>query len=139
MSSSALEAQGMLIQRMNDGSPTEYSTIPEVKSVSGPSGSASVIDVSDLSSTSKEKRMGLADEGQLQLTVNYIPGNAVHAGLRADRAARTLRGFRVVFTDSPNTIWSFNGYVTGFSTSGGVDGTLESQVTIEISGSITES
>lgn len=138
MSSSALEAQGMVFQRLADGSPDTYQAIPEIKSFSGPSGSASVIDVTDLDSTSKEKRMGLADEGQIQFTINYIPTNAVHSGLRTDRANRTLRGFKMIYTDTGDTEWAFNAYVTGFAVSGGVDGVVEVQVTLELSGSITE-
>lgn len=138
MSSSALEAQGMLFKRRSGNSPDLFVTIPEIKSFSGPSGSASIIDVTDLSSTAKEKRMGLADEGQIQFTINYIPTNTVHAGLRSDRNNRTLRDFQMVFTDTGVTEWEFSGYVTGFSVSGGVDGVVEAQVTIEISGSVEE-
>lgn len=138
MSSSALESQGMLFQRAADGSPTVYQTIPEVKTFSGPSGSASVIDTTDLSSTSKEKRLGLADSGQIQLTINYIPTNAVHALLRADWVSGDIRGFKMVYTDSGVTEHLFQGFVSGFAISGGVDGVVEASVTIEISGSITE-
>ena len=136
MSSNAIEAQGVIIAR---GVSSVYTTIPEIKSFNGPGGSASVIDVTDLQSTAKEKRMGLQDEGQLQFTINYIPDNAVHQGLRADRSARTLRTFKITFTDtSPKTVWSFSAYVTNFAVSGAVDGVVEAQVTLEISGSITE-
>jgi hypothetical protein len=138
MSSSALEAQGMVFRRRNGFSPDAFVAIPEIKSFSGPSGSASVIDVTDLSSAAKEKRMGLADEGQIQFTINYIPENAVHAGLRSDRANRTLRDFQMQYTDDGDTIWEFSGFVTGFSVSGAVDGVVEAQVTIEISGAIEE-
>lgn len=138
MSANALEAQGLIFKR-GDGAATElFTAIPEIKSFSGPGGSASVIDVSDLNSTGKEKRMGLKDEGQIQLTINYLPKNAQHAGLRSDRGARTLRNFKMEFTDNPKTIWSFAAYVTGFSVTGSVDGVVEAQVTLEISGSITE-
>lgn len=138
MSSNAIEAQGILIQRGTGTGTITYTTIPEVKSFSGPGGSASVIDVTDLSSLAKEKRMGLADEGQLQLTINYIPDNAVHMALRADRAARTKTPFKMVFTDVGDTVWTFEAFVTGFSVSGSVDGVVEAQVTLEITGAITE-
>ena len=115
MSSSALESQGMTLGRGDAASPEVFTTIPEATNFSGPGGSAAVIDVTDLSSTAKEKRMGLNDEGQLSFTINYIPANTVHAGLRADRTARTLRVFRLTFTDSPNTLWTFSAYVTGFA------------------------
>ena len=138
MSSNAIEAQGITIARGTGTGPVTYTTIPEVKSFSGPGGSATVIDVTDLSSTAKEKRMGLADEGQLQLTINYIPDNAVHLALRADRASRAKVPFRISFTDSGDTTWSFDAFVTGFNVSGAVDGVVEAQVTLEITGAITE-
>lgn len=138
MSSNAIESQGMKIQRGTGSGPITYTDIPEIKTFSGPGGSASVIDVTDINSAGKEKRMGLADEGQLQLTINYIPDNAVHMALRADRAARAKVPFKIIFTDVGDTEWTFEAFVTGFSVSGGVDGVIEAQVTLEITGAITE-
>ena len=104
MSSSALDSQGMLIKWQDTtGSPYVYTTIPEVSEISGPGGQAAEIDVTDLSSTAKEFRMGLQDEGQITLSLNYIPQNAVHEGLRTDRSNQSLRSFHIVFTDSPET------------------------------------
>lgn len=139
MSSNALESQGMEVQIGNGASPEVFTTISEIKTFSGPSGSATVIDVTDLSSLAKEKRMGLKDEGQLQFTINYIPANAQHAALRAARTSREKTSFKMLFTDSPQTEWDFEGFVLGFSVSGAVDGVVEAQVTIEITGDITES
>ncbi len=139
MATNALETQGMVI-KIGDGGGTEvFTAIPEIVSFSGPGGSANVIDATNLSSTAKEKRMGLADEGQLQFTIRYVPANAQHAQLRTDRAARTLRNFKLEFTDSPVTVWDFSAYVTSFTVSGGVDALVEAQVSLEISGSIVES
>jgi len=140
MSSVALEAQGTLIKIGNGASPEVFSSIPEIKTFSGPGGSASIIDVTDLSSTGKEKRMGLADEGQLSFTINYIPDNTQHTLLRTRRASREETDFKMVFTDdSPSTTWSFSAFVTGFAVSGAVDNVVEANVTLEITGSITQS
>ena len=139
MSSSALESQGMVLQVGNAASPEVFTTIPELTNIAGPGGTAAVIDVTDLSSTAKEKRMGLTDEGQVTATMNYIPANTVHAGLRTDRINRTLRTFRIVFTDSPATIWTFTGYVLGLPIDNAVDGVTTANLTIEVSGSVTES
>lgn len=138
MSSSALEAQGMLLKIGNGLSSETFTTIPEIKTFSGPGGSATVIDVSDFSSTARQKRMGLNDEGQLSFTINYVPTNTQHALLRTQRASRELTSFQLVFTDTGNTTWDFEAYVNGFSVSGAVDGVVEANVTLEISGSITE-
>ena len=142
MSSAALEAQGTTLEIGTGGTPT-YTVIAEIKSFSGPGGSAAVIDVTDLGSSAKEKRMGLHDEGQLSFTMNYIPDNTQHALLRTNRAGRVLTPFRLSFSDtSPISTtqekWTFNAYVVGFSLSGAVDGVIEANVTLEITGSITE-
>jgi predicted secreted protein len=138
MSSLALESQGMLLKIGNGLSSETFATITEIKTFSGPGGSATVIDVSDLSSLAREKRMGLNDEGQLSFTINYIPTNTQHALLRTQRASRELTSFQLIFTDTGNTTWDFEAYVNGFSVSGAVDGVVEAQVTLEISGAITE-
>jgi hypothetical protein len=140
MSTAALEAQGMLLQIGNGASPTEsFASISEIKTFSGPGGSASVIDVTDLSSVAKEKRLGLADEGQLSFTINYIPKNTQHTLLRTNRDNRTLTNFKLKFTDSsPVSTWSFAAYVQGFSVSGAVDAVVEATITLEITGAITE-
>jgi hypothetical protein len=137
MSSNAIEAQGTTIQIGTGATPT-WATIKEVKSFTGPGGSAAVIDVTDLSSTAKEKRMGLHDEGQLSFTMNYLPDDTQHALLRTNRAGRVLTPFRLTFTDTSPKIWTFNAYVTSFAVSGAVDGVIEANVTLEITGAITE-
>ena len=139
MSSNAIESQGMTLKIGDAASPEVFTTIAEVKSFQGPGGQAQVIDVTDLSSTRREKRMGIPDEGQLSFEINYIPANTQHALLRTRRAARTLTNFQLVFTDSPVTTWDFSAYVLSFQTSGGVDGVVSASVTLEITGEITES
>ena len=88
MSSNALESQGMAIKRGDGASPEVFTTIPEVRSINGPDGSASEIDVSDLSSTSREFRMGLQDEGSITLDMMFIPGNAVLSSTMRGRSGK---------------------------------------------------
>ena len=70
MSSTAIIAQGITIARMGT---TSFETIPNVVSFQGPGGQAQVIDVTNLSSTAKEKRMGLRDEGSCRSRCILIP------------------------------------------------------------------
>lgn len=140
MSTSALSAQGCTIA-IALGSPSDFTggTVPGVVSINGPSGSATVIDASDLSSTAREKVMGLMDEGQVTLEVQYMPDNAVHEQLRLARAAKSLQAFRITFTDTaPATTFTFNAYVTGFAVTVGVDQLVMVSVTIEITGTVTK-
>ena len=138
MSSNALESQGVLLQINADiGSPYNYSTIPEMRDLAFRTGSASVIDVTDLASTAKEKRMGLQDEGQCTFTLNFIPANAQHGQLISAKSDREARDFRVVMTDSPQTIYFFRGYVLSVPINAAVDGVMESAVVVEITGLVS--
>lgn len=139
MTKDAIDAQDTRVYRgSGTGSPENFQMIPEVKTFSGPGGSADIRDRTTLESTAKEKHIGLPDEGQLTLNLLYVPGDAVHAGLRADRANRTLRNFRIEFNDDDDTKWSFAAYVSGFQVQGGTGADVEATVTLEISGPITE-
>lgn len=139
MSDIALEAQGMKIYVGDAGSPPNLTEIPEVRSIAGPDGQASWIDTTDLASTGKEGRPGLKDEGQIRLSLFYVPDNSVHTTLRNAFSARTLKRFGIDFTDTaPITKWEFDGYVMGFSVRGEVDGAIQADVTIRITGAITQ-
>ena len=137
MSVNALESQGTKVQMNSIALPATFSDIPEVKEITFRTGSAAVIDVTDLSSAAKEKRMGLADEGQMTMTLNWIPTNAVHAEIDAAKADRKPRSFRILLSDTGTYTYSFDGFVLGVSLSASVDGVLEASVTIEITGAVT--
>jgi len=135
--SQAIEAQGTQLQVAPGNSPDNFITICEIKTFSGPGGTAAVIDVTNLCSDKKEKRMGVPDEGQLTFTINYVPTDPAHDQLVDDRSTRVLRNFRIVFNNgSPATTWTFSAYVMGFAVSGAVDAVIEASVTLEITGSI---
>lgn len=135
--SNALETQGVIFKVGDTTSPFGFSAIGEITSFTGPGGSASVIDVSHLGSTAREKIMGLPDEGQFSFEGNYLTGDTNgQQALQADRAARTLRRFQISLTDSPATLVEFNGYVLEFSLSGGVDAVIAYSCTIEITGAV---
>lgn len=137
--SNAITAQGTVLRRGNGASPETFQTVGEITKFDGPGGSASVIDVTTLQSTAKEKRMGLADEGQFTFTMNLDPTDTQQTGLRADRAARTLRNFQLQLADGAMTTLLFSAFVLEFKISGAVDQVVTASVTLEISGPVTGS
>ena len=134
-----VESQGTLLRRGDAASPEVFTTIGEVTQVGGPTGSATVIDVSNLSSTRREKIMGLPDEGQINVTLNYDPTDAPQDGLRTDRAGRTLRNFQISVANSPSETISFSAYILEFSHDFSVDSVASLTVTLEITGALTYS
>lgn len=137
-----VESQGGTLQVLNtDLSPDAYTTLGQVTSIQGlRGGSATVIDVSTLASTRREKRMGLADEGQVSADIFYDPDDAGHTFMEGLRAGRTLATFRVTIPDSgsPDTYFQFSGYVLDFPINLNVDEVVQGTVTIEITGAVTK-
>src|SRR4051812_7748684 len=106
----AIESQGVKLY-VSVGSPTEWNAIGNVTGIKGPGGAASVIDVTNLDSSAKEKLMGLPDEGQISVELNYDPDNTQHTLLRVSRRSRTRLEFKIQLTDATNTLLTFAAYV----------------------------
>lgn len=114
--------------------PLAWLEIGEVTDWDGPGGSATMYETTHLQSTAKEKKIGLMDEGQLTLSINWEPTDTGQQAARDARAARTEKSFRLTYTD--NSTATFDGYVMGMSSSGGVDSKVSGSITIEISGPV---
>ena len=135
-----LESQGVKLQVGDGQTPTEtFNDVGQVVDISGlRGGQATVIDVTNLASTRREKRMGLPDEGQLSLTVQYDPADTQQTRLETLRETRALGNFKVLLTDSGPTTFSFSGYVLSFPIDTAVDQVVQGSVTIEITGEVTK-
>jgi hypothetical protein len=117
--------------------PGTYANIAEIRSFNGPGGTATVIDATTLSSAGKEKVLGLMDEGNISLEMNFNPGDAGQIQLRADRAAQTRRNYRITFSDEDETTATFQAFVSQYTVAGGVDALTTLAVTLEITNAIT--
>jgi hypothetical protein len=100
------------------------------------SGAATVIDSSDLSSTSKQKLLGLMDEGQAKFTFHYAPGDPGQVALAAARTAGTATPLVLTLVDGSK--FTFNGLVLSLEKTGSVDAIVTLAATIEITGAVTQ-
>lgn len=132
----AHESQGVTLARGDGADPEVFTPVAEIISISGPSGSASVIDTSHLGSTFVEKLMGLPDEGQITFECNFVGGDTAQEGLRTDRTSRTLRNFKITLTDDPATTLSFSAYVLSLPLNIAVNDKITQSVTLEVSGQV---
>lgn len=138
----AISGFGTLL-KIGDGGGTEvFTTIAEVKDISGPSFSADTVELTTHSSSGawKEKLPTLLDAGEITLDINFIPTNATQSqstGLLRDFKNRTKRNFQLVWPDVGGTTWAFSAYVTGFEPSAPVDDLLGASVTLTITGAPT--
>jgi len=118
--------------------PVTFSDIGELVTFDGPgSGTASIIDITHLKSTRKEKRIGLPDEGKMSLTLNLVPSDVGQLAAKASRDARTLKSYRVTLTDTPASVLTFSAYCLSFPISGGVDAKIAVKIDLEITGEVT--
>ena len=134
--SDAIESQGFLVEIGNGDSPLTYTEVKEVQTFTAFDGSAAEIDVTNLQSTAKEFRMGLQDNGNFSMDLNYLPADAGQVLVRAAKASRVIQDFRLTFSDA--TTATFQGFVTTAPRTGGVDGVVETSFTIRISGDVTD-
>lgn len=120
----------------------DMGNLGEVTDFNGPGEAAAVIDVTHLQSTAKEKMIGIRDEGQLSLTLNYNSTDAGQDGLKSDRAARVKNLYDILFTDTDKSDSampsraSFFGYCQQFQVQGSVDNKITANCVLEISGAI---
>lgn len=135
----AIESQGTKLAYSTGGSPSSFTDIGNITAINGLGGGAPPVnDVSNLDSTFREKMMGLPDEGQLSVSFNPDPDNAVHQALRTARKNRTRLEFRGTLTDTaPATVAQFFGYVMTFALDVAMGQPVRGSMTIEIDGEVS--
>lgn len=116
--------------------------VGEITDFTGPGGQAAVIDITSINSTAKEKLIGIRDEGQVSMTLNYSPTDAGQVGLKDDRDNRTRGMYSIRLTDVttgssalPSWLY-FHGYCLSFSISGAVDNKITANTVLEIDGPV---
>lgn len=139
MSSQAISAFQTYLQIGDGGSPESFTTIAELRNISGPNFSSDVIDVTVHNTSTPFRRFisGLIDGGEITIDINFVPTDATHgysSGLLADMINRTRRNFQLVFPDSGSTTWLIPGIVTAFEPSADPGDVLQASVTIKVSG-----
>ena len=135
----AIAAYGNIRLKRGDGASTEaFTTIAGVKSVNGPNTQLSFLESTDFDSTGgfREFVAGLRDPGQGSFTLNFGPTDTGHTALLSDHDAGTLRNFRLEFGPSgtPSDVWGFAAYIESIGPTAEVDGLLEAEATLRVSG-----
>lgn len=134
-----LKSQGCGIYISDLASPEVFSEIGQVMSISGPDGSASEIDVTNLGSSAKEFIIGLPDEGSVSLEVSWDHASATlqHDTLWTARSTQNQQHCQIRLSDSPRTTLDFQCFVTTYSVSLGVDDKVAATIGLRITGAVT--
>jgi len=135
-------AKGTLV-KIGDGASTEaFTTIGQVRSISGPSVTATVQDVTTHSTSGNwmEKLATLIDPGSVSFPINYDHSDAAHAfatGLWNDMVNLTLRNFEIEFPTAVGQTLSISAYIASHSFDAPVDNVLQATIELSITGAIT--
>jgi hypothetical protein len=135
----ALNSQQSRVEHATAGnSPSVYVVIEEVTSIGGPSGTANLIDSTHLLSTGKEFLQGLADFGEVTLAGNFTGGTKQMELFDLFSNTADPQEFRIRIPSAAGATtyhtFYFNGVVSGWALSGGVDDKWNLNITIRTSG-----
>lgn len=116
--------------------PVTYTQIKDIKSIRFSPAGRTEIDVTNLDSTAKEKRLGLKDNGSVSGDYNVDLTDAGQDAARASEGSDTVKDFRVVLPASAGTA-SFQGQVKQLTWEGAVDGVQMGNYEITVTGDMT--
>ncbi|MCS6289430.1 MAG: hypothetical protein H8K10_10680 [Nitrospira sp.] len=140
MPTQAISGYGTLLKRGDGGSPETFTTVGEVRSISGPSMETDEADVTTHSSAAsgafKEFIMTLIDAGSIEFETNYVPSDPTHVGIRQDFLARTKRNWQIVLPGAIQTI-SFSAYVKSMPYEFSTDDAITQKISLRITGAPT--
>jgi predicted secreted protein len=139
MATIAVAATGTLL-KIGDGGGTEvFTTIAEVKDISGPEYAVGITDVTAHDTGPYHQKISsLIDAGQVTFDINFNnhATQGFTTGLYNDMANRTRRNFQIVLTTTVAKTGSFAALVTGYKFNMPVDGALTASLTLEIVGGV---
>lgn len=116
--------------------PQTFKKIGNVKDFTPDGGTATVLDVTNMDSTAKEKRQGLQDMGNMSMTFDVDDTDVGQLQMIASRTAQSISVFKVVYPGSLNRR-VFQGFVQKIADPvAGVDKVLSSSATIVVTGPI---
>jgi predicted secreted protein len=121
---------------------TVMTVVPWAQNITGPDESFDVIDVTTHSSVGgyREFITGLADGGELTVTLNWHDDEPAHAALQDALTNRERTAFQLFWPgyDTLN-LADFDGYVTGLTRASPTDAQITRDLTIKITGPVSVS
>ena len=120
-----------------------YAAIGQVKDITGPGLTRGTIDVTDHDSSGvREFLAGLTDGGELTFSIGFDPTNAEHVALHTSLTTASCTASAAAWeldlnVCSGTAVWTFDGFVTGFSPGVPVEGEQTVDLSVKLNGGTT--
>lgn len=127
---------------IGDGASSEsFTDLAEVLSISPPSQSVDIIDVTHLKSTDRIREFiaGMIDPGEVSMEMNLVPGSASEIAIQALEGLSTTTNFRVTFPDGTagSVTWIFAGFLAGYEPAIPSGEKMTANVSFKVTGTTT--
>jgi predicted secreted protein len=135
MTTEATIGYGAQFKRGNaDGPPETYTAIGEVLDIKPLSMSKDTVDATHMGSPDgyREFISALRDGGEVEVTVNFVPGAATFFNALADFNADSARSYRVEWADG--STWDFEGIMTAPAVETPLDDKMTATFTYKVTG-----
>lgn len=119
-----------------------YTTIAQVRDISGPSYSQDAIDVSHRDSRAKKYAAGMYDAGEVTFDIVYDPDSTTHSatatgGVLKELIDGTSKNFKLKFADTTPATATFAAIVTKVEPKAPMNDAQTADVTLKVSGAVT--
>lgn len=117
---------------------TSLTKLGRVKNTGFPDETTAEVETTNYDSDgAREFIPGLTDGGSIPITINWVPGDETDDLLIAAKADKKRRTWRIVTPeDEGQQQFTFSGYISARGRTAPVDGVMESEITVRVSGKI---
>ena len=136
MASGAIKPTGSLLKRGDGGGVEVFTTLAEVRGVRLTGLSANLVESTGIETAGNFRTYfaTLMDGGTLAFTLNYLPGNAGHAGLLSDWKNGIVRNFQLLVGAGPAATITFAALVTALDVAVELETAVQQNVNLKVSG-----
>lgn len=131
----AISAQGTLIARAPAATPSTFTTIAELRSITAPPLTRKTIETTSHNEIEESFVVGIRRKGELTFQIGFVPSGATHgptSGLVKAWEDGTRDIYKITYPDG--TKWLFSGYVSNIAVTAPLDDALTADITIRPTG-----
>lgn len=125
---------GTKFKRAASGSPSEYSSVGEVTSITAPGLSRDAVETTHMESTERWRTFisGLKDGGEVNIEINFDPSDSSTTDFLNDLNTDANVDYQIEWRDG--TLWTFNALMTGMEPGVPIDDRITANCTFKVSG-----